>query len=184
LSEANRHCLPVGELDSNTERFLKQLGAQERSLFAFLFALTANWRDDEDVMPRVGTRLWQQQCDQYDTAKSFDTWARAIVYYLVMAYRKDKSRQLELFIKAIVEAVSNQLDAQQDHADERRDALLRCLRKLDARQRELATVDCSTSTARNCGDAAVARSRRRAELVGNSSCLCEMRGRQARRQLC
>jgi RNA polymerase sigma-70 factor (ECF subfamily) len=109
-----------------------------------VYALTPNWQDAEEVMQRVRIRIWQQ-FDQYDAAKPFDAWARAIAYYLVLAYRKEKSRQREFFTEAILEAVSNQFNAYLESADERREALLRCLAKLDTRRRDLVTVYYSSS---------------------------------------
>jgi RNA polymerase sigma-70 factor (ECF subfamily) len=119
-----------------TERFLNLLGAHERNLFAYVYGLTPNWQDAEEVMQRVRIRIWQQ-FDQYDVEKPFDAWARAIAYYLVLAYRKEKSRQREFFTERILEAVSDQFEAHLDQAGDRRDALLRCLEKLDARKRDL-----------------------------------------------
>jgi RNA polymerase sigma-70 factor (ECF subfamily) len=119
-----------------TEQFLKLLGAHERSLFAYVFALAPSWQDAEEVMQRVRIRIWQQ-FDQYDADKPFDAWARAIAYYLMLAYRKEKSRKREFFTERILEAVSNQFDKHLERAHERRDALLVCLDKLDDRKRGL-----------------------------------------------
>jgi RNA polymerase sigma-70 factor (ECF subfamily) len=127
------------ESTPSTERFLKLLGAHERGLFAYVYSLAPNWQDAEEVMQRVRIRIWQQ-FDQYDSAKPFDAWARAIAYYLVLAYRKEKSRQREFFTEKVLEAVSDQFNAHLEDADQRRDALLRCLEKLDGRRRELVTA--------------------------------------------
>ena len=134
-----------GEISSSekavpkTEHFLKLLGAHERSLFAYVYALTTNWQDTEEIMQRVRIRIWQQ-FEQYDVDKPFDAWARAIAYYLVLAYRKEKSRQREFFTERVLEAVSAQFDAHLEHANDRRDALLSCLDKLDGRKRDLVTT--------------------------------------------
>jgi RNA polymerase sigma-70 factor (ECF subfamily) len=122
-----------------TEHFLKLLGAHERNLFAYVYALTPHWQDAEEVMQRVRIRIWQQ-FDQYDVEKPFDAWARAIAYYLVLAYRKEKSRQREFFTEQVLEAVSDQFETHLDQSQERREALLRCLDKLDSRRRELVTT--------------------------------------------
>jgi RNA polymerase sigma-70 factor, ECF subfamily len=122
-----------------TEKFLRLLGAHERSLFAYVFALAPSWQDAEEVMQRVRIRIWQQ-FDQYDEEKPFDAWARAIAYYLVLAYRKEKSRKREFFAERVLEAVSDQFEQHLERANERRDALLTCLEKLDDRKRELVNV--------------------------------------------
>jgi RNA polymerase sigma-70 factor (ECF subfamily) len=140
---------PTDQADPKTERFLKLLGAHERSLFAYVYGLTPSWPDAEEVMQRVRIRIWQQ-FDQYDAEKPFDAWARAIAYYLVLAYRKEKSRQREFFTERILEAVSEQFEQHLDQAGDRRDALLQCLDKIDARKREL--VIAYYSSARNAGE--------------------------------
>jgi RNA polymerase sigma-70 factor (ECF subfamily) len=138
LGEAETNCAPAGNPTPPTERFVTLLGAHERNLFAYVYALTPNWQDAEEVMQRVRIRVWQQ-FDQYDADKPFDAWARAIAYYLVLAYRKEKGRQREFFTESVLESVSNEFDKHLHNADDRRDALLRCLDKLDQRRRELVT---------------------------------------------
>jgi RNA polymerase sigma-70 factor (ECF subfamily) len=89
-------------------------------------------------MQRVRIRIWQQ-FDQYEADKSFAAWARAIAYYLVLAYRKEKSRQREFFNERVLEAIGEQFESHLDQASDRRDALLRCLNKLEDRKRDLVT---------------------------------------------
>ena len=127
-----------GDSGPKTEHFLQLLGAHERSLFAYVFSLAPNWQDAEEIMQRVRIRIWQQ-FDQYDVERPFDAWARAIAYYLVLAYRKEKSRQREFFTERILELVSDKFDAHLSQAGDRRDALLRCLEKLEGRKRDLVT---------------------------------------------
>jgi len=128
--------LPCG--NPKTEQFLKLLGGCERSLFAYVYALAPNWLDAEEIMQRVRIRIWQQ-FDQYDADKSFEAWARAIAYYLVLAYRKEKSRQREFFSEHVLEAIGEQFESHLDQASDRRDALLVCLSKLEDRKRDLVT---------------------------------------------
>jgi RNA polymerase sigma-70 factor (ECF subfamily) len=132
-----------------TEHFLKLLGAHERSLFAYVYALTPNWQDAEEIMQRVRIRIWQQ-FEQYDVEKPFDAWARAIAYYLVLAYRKEKSRQREFFSERVLEAVGAQFETHLEQASDRREALLSCLDKLDGRKRDLVTT--YYSSARQTGE--------------------------------
>ena len=119
-----------------TEEFLRLLGAHERSLFAYVYALAPGWQDAEEVMQRLRIRIWQQ-FDQYETDKPFDAWARAIAYYLVLAYRKEKSRQREFFAERVLEAVSSQYEKHLEGAHDRNEVLTGCLEKLDARKRDL-----------------------------------------------
>lgn len=125
-----------GDLGPKTEQFLELLGAHERMLFAYVYALSPNWQDAEEIMQRVRIRIWQQ-FDQYEADKPFDAWARAIAYYLVLGYRKEKSRVREFFSERILEAVSDQFDGNVERSSVRRNALMQCLDKLDGRKRDL-----------------------------------------------
>ena len=128
--------LSSGPARPKTEEFLRLLGAHERSLFAYVYALAPGWEDAEEVMQRLRIRVWQQ-FDQYESDKPFDAWARAIAYYLVLAYRKEKSRQREFFAERILEAVSGQYERHSERANERRDVLVGCLDKLEGHKRDL-----------------------------------------------
>ncbi len=136
LDESGNELSPPDQANPQTEQFLKLLGAHERSLFAYVYALTPNWEDAEEVMQRVRIRIWQQ-FGQYDAEKPFDAWARAIAYYLVLAYRKEKSRQREFFTEQVLEAVSNEFETHLADSGDRREALLRCLDKLEPHKRDL-----------------------------------------------
>ncbi len=125
-----------GDRGPKTEQFLELLGAHERRLFAYVYALSPNWQDAEEIMQRVRIRIWQQ-FDQYESDKPFDAWARAIAYYLVLAYRKEKSRGREFFSERVLEAVSDGFDETGEPSSARRDALLKCVEKLDDRKRDL-----------------------------------------------
>lgn len=119
-----------------TEEFLKLLGAHERGLFAYVYSLSPNWQDAEEVMQRVRIRVWQQ-FDQYDVSRPFDAWARAIAYYLVLAHRKEKTRQREVFSERVLEKINEEYAAHVETGSARRDALRKCLERLDRRKRDL-----------------------------------------------
>lgn len=144
LDEARSENSPIPNEGPKTEEFLRLLGAHERNLFAYVYALAPNWQDAEEVMQRLRIRVWQQ-FDQYETDKPFDAWARAIAYYLVLAYRKEKSRQREFFAERILEAVSSQFEKHSERSSERRDVLVGCLEKLEGNKRELVQEYYSTS---------------------------------------
>jgi RNA polymerase sigma-70 factor, ECF subfamily len=125
--------------DGGAERFVTLLGSHEREIFAYVFTLLANWDDAQEVMQRVRIRLWQQ-FDRYDDEKPFGAWARAVAYYLVLAYRKEQSRQREFFSQKIMELVSDTFEEVSEAIAERREALLDCVQKLRADQRRLVDV--------------------------------------------
>ncbi|MGI9430259.1 MAG: sigma-70 family RNA polymerase sigma factor, partial [Bythopirellula sp.] len=88
----------------------------------------------EEVMQRVRVRLWQQFA-QYDDEKSFAGWARAIAYYVVLAYRKEKSRRI--FSESVIAELKKTYDDVVEDVSERHEALLSCLNELPAERQEL-----------------------------------------------
>ena len=79
---------PRNEPANPDRRFVEILGAHERELFGYIFSLTSNWDDSQEVMQRLRIRLWEQ-FDRYDASRPFGAWARAVAYYLVLAFRKE-----------------------------------------------------------------------------------------------
>jgi RNA polymerase sigma-70 factor (ECF subfamily) len=126
----------VAEPSKRTLELLSLLGANERSLFAYVCALSPNWQDAEEIMQQVRIRIWQD-FDQYDPAKPFGAWARAIAYYLTLAYRKERSRQPEFFSERILEEVSLTYEVVADTVNDRRTALVSCLEKIGSQKRRI-----------------------------------------------
>ena len=122
----------AGAIDG--QRFVELLGAHERPVFRYIYSLTANWNDAEEVMQRVRVRLWQQFA-QYDDQKSFAGWARAIAYYVVLAYRKEKSRRV--FSESVIAELRKTYDAMAEDVSDRHEALLCCLDELPADRQAL-----------------------------------------------
>jgi len=117
------------------KRFVELLGSHERQIFRYIYSLTANWDDAEEVMQRVRIRLWEQFC-HYDEGKSFAGWARAIAYYLVLAYRKEKNRRI--FSESALLQLSQTYESSLADIDQRHEAMLECLAKLPPENRQLA----------------------------------------------
>ncbi|MCA9263753.1 MAG: sigma-70 family RNA polymerase sigma factor [Planctomycetales bacterium] len=127
--------------NSGSERFIELLGTHEREIFHYVYSLTGDWNDAQELMQRVRIRIWQQ-FDQYDAGKPFGPWARAIAYYLVLAFRKECGRQKEMFGERVMELLNEAFGARywpaiREDNDGRREALLDCLGKLKRDQREL-----------------------------------------------
>ena len=60
---------------------------------------------------------------------------RAVTYYLVLAFRTERTRQREYFAEAVLELVSETYERGVDQMEHRREALMSCLQKLTAEQR-------------------------------------------------
>ncbi len=133
---SDEQCPDVNNPSPRTLEYLRLLGAHERSLFAYVYALTPNWQDAEEVMQRVRIQIWQE-FDRYDPEKSFGSWARAKAYYLTLTYRKERSRQREYFSERILERVSSTYETLVDRSNDRQAALFGCLDKLGDNKRRV-----------------------------------------------
>jgi RNA polymerase sigma-70 factor, ECF subfamily len=120
------------------QRFVELLGAHERELFGYIFSLTANWDDSQEVMQRLRIRVWEQ-FDRYDQERPFGAWARAIAYYLVLAFRKERSRQREYFTERVIELLDEAYAKSSEAVGQSREALVECLAKLPAEKQKLVT---------------------------------------------
>jgi RNA polymerase sigma-70 factor (ECF subfamily) len=125
--------------DLKADRFVELLNRHDRQIYAYVYAMVVNWDDAQEIMQRLRLRLWQQ-FDRYDSEKPFSTWARAIAYYLVLTFRKERGRQREYFSQTIIEAVGETFEETEEAEAGRREVLLNCLQKLSAEQRDLVDV--------------------------------------------
>ena len=132
VGPAGRDALPGGP------QFVELLGAHERALFGYVFSMTGNWDDSQEIMQRLRIRVWEQ-FDQYDSARPFGAWARAIAYYLVLAFRKEKSRQREYFTERVMQLLDDAYSTAEADVSNSREVLVDCLDKLSIDKQRLVT---------------------------------------------
>jgi RNA polymerase sigma-70 factor (ECF subfamily) len=100
--------------------------------------MTGNWDDSQEIMQRLRIRIWEQ-FSQYDSTRPFGAWARAIAYYLVLAFRKEKSRQREYFTERIIQLLDEAYASAYEDFSISREALVDCLGKLPSDKQKLVT---------------------------------------------
>ncbi|HYO24850.1 MAG TPA: sigma-70 family RNA polymerase sigma factor [Lacipirellulaceae bacterium] len=120
------------------QKFVELLGAHERELFGYIYSLTANWDDSQEIMQRLRIRIWEQ-FERYDQARPFGAWARAIAYYLVLAFRKERSRQREYFTERVIQLLDEAYAQSTGGMGRSREALVECLAKLTTEKQKLVT---------------------------------------------
>lgn len=122
--------------NDRTEEFLRLLGRHDHALYAYIFALSHNRADADDLAQETRVRLWQQ-FDKYQPDTDFGAWARSIAYYQVLTHREKASRNRLQFGAAFYESVAAEVAARSDVVASRQDALVRCMEKLDEPKRAL-----------------------------------------------
>jgi len=120
------------------KHFLRLFLQNERRLYAYILTLLPNRADADDVLQQASLVMW----DKFDAAQppaDFAAWGCRIAYFKVLDLCKQVKRSRVCFSQAMLERIG---ETAVEHAetlrlDVRRDALVRCVEKLTARDREL-----------------------------------------------
>lgn len=118
---------------------VEMLGTHERSLFGYIYSLTGNWDDSQELMQRLRIRIWEQ-FSEYDRSRPFGPWARAIAYYLVLGFRTERSRQRCYFTENIIKLLDETYASAGDEPQSPQGVLVDCLGKLSNNHREMVTA--------------------------------------------
>ncbi len=116
--------------------FVQELTRHQRSLCAYLCALTGSLVDAEEILQEVNARLWEQRVD-FEPQRPFLPWARTIAHYQVLAFRTRKRRERLDFGDDLVETLAAEAAEMQAELEARHAVLERCLETLGRPGREL-----------------------------------------------
>ena len=128
---------PKVALDERYETFERHFLECRKALYAFIFALTSNAADTEDIFQEASVIMWRK-FDRFKPGTNFRAWAKQIARNLIMDHRKRKRRQKVIGLDdSTVELLAFRHEAIQNEIEDRLDALKRCVRKLNFRDRSL-----------------------------------------------
>jgi len=124
------------EVDADEQdRFVRLLSKHSSALYGYILALTANRHDADDVFQETNVvllRKWQE----FEFGSDFLAWSCAVARYKTLAYRSRYRRERAPDAQ-LIEALSERALAAARTADQRRDALMECLERLDNRESRL-----------------------------------------------
>jgi len=107
------------------------------AVFAQLLAGVGSFHDAEDVLQEVAVSV-AKNYGAYDSSRSFIAWALGIARNHMLMYFRRYHRNRLVFNDQLTAAIGEQLETMVDKsADHRREALHRCINKLDDRRRRL-----------------------------------------------
>lgn len=115
---------------------LSLLATCRRPVFVYVMSLLHNAADAEEVLQETEIVLWQK-FDQYQPGTDFIRWACAIARFEAMKARARRSREAKLFSDSFVESLASDAEKSVELLEARREALERCLAKLDESARNL-----------------------------------------------
>jgi RNA polymerase sigma-70 factor (ECF subfamily) len=116
--------------------FVQRLTASQSAMYAFIVSLLGGANDADDVLQETNMKLCRRW-SQYDREQPFLRWAYAFARFEVMAYRKSKQRSRLVLDNTLVATIAGELEESSENADSRLKLLEVCLKRLNARQREL-----------------------------------------------
>lgn len=122
-----------------TEAFLLLLTEHERRLALYVTGLVACPQDAQDVMQEGKIVMWRQ-FHQFELGTNFPAWARKILFYRILAYRRRSKRaRSEHLGERVLELLSEESEsAIRENRWERRElALQKCVTKLPPDHREI-----------------------------------------------
>jgi RNA polymerase sigma-70 factor (ECF subfamily) len=118
--------------------FLRLFLQNERRLYAYILTLLPHHADVDDVLQDASLVMWDK-FDERQPPDDFAAWGCRIAYFKVLDFYKKNRRSRVCFSQALLERLAETAVEQANtlQLDDRREALARCLEKLNARDRDL-----------------------------------------------
>jgi RNA polymerase sigma-70 factor (ECF subfamily) len=139
---AAQHAVAVAPDDargnSKGKLFLAQFLKAERRIFAYIMTLLPHRADAEDLLQQVSLIMWEK-FDSQAPPEDFAAWGCRIAYFKIRDHRRTLRRSRVIFSDAMLDRVAQSLAdrALELRLDERHEAMVRCLEKLQRRDRDL-----------------------------------------------
>ncbi|WP_439627827.1 sigma-70 family RNA polymerase sigma factor [Gemmata sp.] len=128
---------PAAPAADKHKLFLRTFLQNERRLYAYILALVPHRADADDVLQETSIVMW----DKFDPAEpptEFLAWGRRVAYHKVLDHYKKAGRARARLSQAFLDRVSEAAaSADVSEADARRDALARCVERLQPKHRDL-----------------------------------------------
>jgi len=114
------------------EEFISNLTRNQRRLYAYLVTVLGDRDLADECLQRTNIVLWRK-ADEFEPGTNFEAWSTAIAKLQAKAARKTAVRERRLLSEASFDAIADAADAD-ENADQRTEALRRCLELLSPRQ--------------------------------------------------
>jgi RNA polymerase sigma-70 factor (ECF subfamily) len=123
-------------MDDQQKMFVDLYTANQRRLYGYIVTLVPNRTDAEDIFSQTTLVLWEEWA-QFDSTRSFISWACGIARHRVLQHQAKPERRWEGLSEQVIAMVSEDCDKMQDALYERSKALVLCVEQLKAWQRQL-----------------------------------------------
>lgn len=130
---------PPPDESDRTEAFLRLLAEHERRLAIYVTGLVACPQDAQDVMQEGKIVMWRQ-FHQFQLGTNFPAWARKILFYQILAYRRRSKRaKTEQLSERLLEQLNEDAESalREQRWEKRERALQECVTKLPEDHRRI-----------------------------------------------
>ncbi|MDE0934594.1 MAG: sigma-70 family RNA polymerase sigma factor [Mariniblastus sp.] len=115
---------------SDETRFIEALTRHQPALEAYCHANLANREDAREVLQATCVKLWQKSSD-WDPDTEFLPWAFTVARFTLLSHYRDQKRDRLVFDEDVIQAMARDTKQAASAFDQRREALAKCLGKLD-----------------------------------------------------
>jgi len=120
------------------EQFIQLFVRHEAELRGFAMTLMPRIPDAEDVVQEACVAMWKRIGD-LQSEESFRSWAYTFVRFTALNKIRKQQRSMLVFSESLVELLSDEGEKEAALAQAELEALVSCLKKLPAIQRDLVT---------------------------------------------
>lgn len=103
---------------------------------AYISANVVDSHHGEDILQEVA-QVCAEKFDEFDGDRSFASWAMGIARHRILKYYRTRSRDRMVLCEAALVRLEASLDKLEPHAEERREALRACMRRIEGRRRKV-----------------------------------------------
>jgi RNA polymerase sigma-70 factor, ECF subfamily len=101
---------------------------------AYISANVVDTHHVEDILQEVA-QVCAEKFDEYDSERSFISWAMGIARNRILKYYRTRSRDRMVLSEAVLERLEGALEKMEPEAEDRRDALRFCIQRVAGRRR-------------------------------------------------
>ncbi len=117
------------------ETFLKRFLEVERPLRAYLYSVTRDVHDTEDLVQIVGQELWTKD-EAYDPARPFIAWTLGMARLVALRWRRSKARSPLVVSEEAIEWLAAETEAHAEAINRRHLMLGECIEELPEKWRK------------------------------------------------
>jgi RNA polymerase sigma-70 factor (ECF subfamily) len=119
------------------QEFARRLVCDQDRVFRYIVSLVARRADAEEIFQQTCLTLWEQW-DRFDPTLDFLPWACGIAHNHTRNFRRKMENQQVMLDQSVMEQLSERHEERLCHTgNDRRSALLACLRRLPEEQRAI-----------------------------------------------